>query len=67
MVLRLFILIRGIIYQLFKEYHYRAEVRPRFGVSLTTLVDCLNTFTSTAGATALELRYPGTDMELILR
>ncbi|GAQ86775.1 Repair protein Rad1 [Klebsormidium nitens] len=53
--------------ELFKEYQYHANVRPRFGVSLTTLVDCLNTFASTAGTTALELRYPGTDMELILR
>lgn len=53
--------------ELFRSYAYNAEVRPRFGVSLGLFVDCLNTFTLSGGTTALELRYPGPDMQLLLR
>eukprot|EP01018_Ginkgo_biloba_P013031 Gb_17733 [translate_table: standard] len=53
--------------ELFRTYDYKAEVRPRFGVSLGLFVDCLNTFTFSGGTTALELRYPGSDMQLLLR
>ncbi|BBN13764.1 cell cycle checkpoint protein [Marchantia polymorpha subsp. ruderalis] len=53
--------------ELFRTYDYQAQVRPRFGVSLNLLVDCLNTFTSSTGSTALELRYPGFDMQLMLK
>ncbi|KAH9322015.1 hypothetical protein KI387_016654 [Taxus chinensis] len=53
--------------QLFRTYGYNAEVRPRFGVSLGPLVDSLNIFTLSGGTTALELRYPGPDMQLHFR
>ncbi|KAJ7546478.1 hypothetical protein O6H91_08G041300 [Diphasiastrum complanatum] len=53
--------------ELFRTYEYHADVRPRFGVSLGLLVDCLNTFTSSSGTTALELQYPGSDMQLTLK
>ncbi|XP_057859645.1 uncharacterized protein LOC131068472 isoform X2 [Cryptomeria japonica] len=53
--------------ELFRTYSYNAEVRPRFGVGLGLLVDCLNTFTLSGGTTALELRYPGPDMQLLFR
>eukprot|EP00250_Pteridium_aquilinum_P010703 c19576_g1_i1 orf=51-707(-) len=53
--------------ELFRTYEYQAEVRPRFGVSLGLLVDSLSTFTSSTGTTALEFRYPGPDMQLLLK
>lgn len=53
--------------ELFRTYVYQAEVRPRFGVSLGLLVDSLSTFTSSTGTTALEFRYPGPDMQLLLK
>jgi cell cycle checkpoint protein len=53
--------------ELFREYQYQAGVRPRFGVSLALLIDCLHTFTSSTGTTALELCYPGPDMQLLLK
>jgi hypothetical protein len=54
-------------WQLFREYVYQAEIRPKFGVSLGLLIDSLNTFTSSTGTTALELCYPGPDMQMILK
>lgn len=53
--------------ELFRAYEYNAEVRPRFGVSLGLFVDCLNAFTLAGGTTAVELRYPGPDMQLLFR
>ncbi|KAI5059632.1 hypothetical protein GOP47_0025951 [Adiantum capillus-veneris] len=53
--------------ELFRTYVYQADVRPRFGVSLGLLVDSLSTFTSSTGTTALEFRYPGPDMQLLLK
>ena len=53
--------------QLFVEYKFQAEARSRFEVSLSLLVDCLNAFTSAAGSNALEIRYPGRDMQLLLK
>lgn len=53
--------------ELFREYVYQAEIRPKFGVSLGLLIDSLNTFTSSTGTTALELCYPGPDMQMILK
>lgn len=53
--------------ELFHTYEYRADVRPRFGVSLGLLVDSLSTFASSTGTTALEIRYPGSDMQLLLK
>ncbi|EFJ24062.1 hypothetical protein SELMODRAFT_102024 [Selaginella moellendorffii] len=52
--------------ELFVSYEYSAESRPRFGVSLGLLVDTLSTFSST-GTTGLELSYPGSDMQLLLK
>ncbi|MCO5582907.1 hypothetical protein L7F22_036810 [Adiantum nelumboides] len=53
--------------ELFRTYVYQADVRPRFGVSLGLLVDSISTFTSSSGTTALEFRYPGPDMQLLLK
>ncbi|KAH7424271.1 hypothetical protein KP509_11G000300 [Ceratopteris richardii] len=53
--------------ELFRTYVYQADVRPRFGVSLGLLVDSLSTFTSSTGTAALELQYPGPDMQLLLK
>uniref|UniRef100_A0A803LTY3 Uncharacterized protein n=1 Tax=Chenopodium quinoa TaxID=63459 RepID=A0A803LTY3_CHEQI len=46
---------------------YTAEARPRFGVSLGLLVDCLNTFSVPGHSSTIELRYPGPDMQLLLK
>uniref|UniRef100_A0A453QJ07 Uncharacterized protein n=1 Tax=Aegilops tauschii subsp. strangulata TaxID=200361 RepID=A0A453QJ07_AEGTS len=54
-------------HQLFAEYDYGAEGRPRFGLSLGLLVDCLNMFTVPGFASPVEIRYPGPDMQLLLR
>ncbi|KAG9445186.1 hypothetical protein H6P81_016526 [Aristolochia fimbriata] len=48
--------------ELFVSYEYTAEGRPRFGLSLGLFIDCLNMF-----STAVEIRYPGSDMQLILK
>ncbi|XP_068635909.1 uncharacterized protein [Aristolochia californica] len=48
--------------ELFVSYEYTAEGRPRFGLSLGLFIDCLNMFSS-----AVEIRYPGSDMQLILK
>ncbi|CAL1376170.1 unnamed protein product [Linum trigynum] len=53
--------------ELFAQYDYNAEERPRFGVSLGLFVDCLSTFTVPGRATAIEIRYPGPDMQLLLK
>ncbi|XP_057518760.1 uncharacterized protein LOC130799623 isoform X2 [Amaranthus tricolor] len=46
--------------ELFMKYEYTAEARPRFGVSLGLLVDCLNTFSVPGHSSTIELRYPDT-------
>jgi cell cycle checkpoint protein len=53
--------------QLFVEYDYAAEGRPRFGLSLGLLVDCLNMFSVPGCASSVEIRYPGPDMQLLLK
>ncbi|KAL5715389.1 exodeoxyribonuclease III [Ranunculus cassubicifolius] len=53
--------------ELFLSYDYRAEGRPRFGVSLSLFVDCLNTFSVPGHASVIELCYPGPDMQLLLK
>ncbi|XP_030948004.1 uncharacterized protein LOC115972008 [Quercus lobata] len=57
--------------ELFIKYEYGgAQGRPRFGVSLGLLVDCLNTFSVPAGgrsSSTIEIRYPGPDMQLLLK
>uniref|UniRef100_M8B2P2 Cell cycle checkpoint protein RAD1 n=1 Tax=Aegilops tauschii TaxID=37682 RepID=M8B2P2_AEGTA len=52
--------------ELFAEYDYGAEGRPRFGLSLGLLVDCLNMFTVPGFASPVGIRYPGPDMQLLL-
>ncbi|KAK9716181.1 hypothetical protein RND81_06G216200 [Saponaria officinalis] len=53
--------------ELFVKYEYTADARPRFGVSLGLLVDCLNTFSVPGHSSMIELRYPGPDMQLLLK
>ncbi|KAL2901334.1 Cell cycle checkpoint protein RAD1 [Bienertia sinuspersici] len=53
--------------ELFVKYEYTAEARPRFGVSLGLLVDCLNTFSVPGHSSMIEFRYPGPDMQLLLK
>ncbi|ESQ55644.1 hypothetical protein EUTSA_v10025847mg [Eutrema salsugineum] len=53
--------------ELFTKYEYGAEGRPRFGISLGLLVDCLNTFSSPGHSNTIEIKYPGPDMELLLK
>lgn len=55
--------------ELFQRYDFTAANRLRFGISLTVLVDCLAAFASSHGygATALEMQYPGLDMQLLLK
>ncbi|TVU12807.1 hypothetical protein EJB05_46467 [Eragrostis curvula] len=53
--------------ELFVEYEYAGEGRVRFGLSLGLLVDCLNTFSSPGHASTVEMRYPGPDMQLLLK
>ncbi|KAF9588497.1 hypothetical protein IFM89_011697 [Coptis chinensis] len=54
--------------ELFVSYEYRAEGRPRFGISLGLFVDCLNTFYVPGRAsTTIEISYPGPDMQLLLK
>ncbi|KAL3497878.1 hypothetical protein ACH5RR_040610 [Cinchona calisaya] len=53
--------------ELFVRYEYSAEGRPRFGVSLGLFVDCLNTFSVPGNSTSIEIRYPGPDMQLLLK
>ncbi|KAF3964649.1 hypothetical protein ACB098_10G020900 [Castanea mollissima] len=57
--------------ELFIKYEYGgAQGRPRFGVSLGLLVNCLNTFSvpgSGRSSSTIEIRYPGPDMQLLLK
>ncbi|KAG8660033.1 uncharacterized protein LOC110608553 isoform X1 [Manihot esculenta] len=53
--------------ELFVQYQYNAQGRPRFGVSLGLFVDCLNTFSVPGHSTAIEIQYPGPDMQLLLK
>ncbi|KAF8379936.1 hypothetical protein HHK36_027401 [Tetracentron sinense] len=53
--------------ELFLSYEYRSEGRPRFGVSLGIFVDCLNTFSVPGHSSTIEIRYPGPDMQLLLK
>lgn len=53
--------------ELFIKYEYRAQGRPRFGVSLGLLVDCLNTFSVPGHSSVIEIQYPGPDMQLLLK
>ncbi|KAI4303327.1 hypothetical protein MLD38_038973 [Melastoma candidum] len=53
--------------ELFVQYEYRARDRPRFGLSLGLFVDCLNTFSAPGSSSCIEIRYPGPDMQLLLR
>ncbi|KAL6005711.1 hypothetical protein ACLOJK_006282 [Asimina triloba] len=53
--------------ELFVSYEYTAEGRPRFGLSLGLFIDCLNTFSTPGHSTVIEIRYPGPDMQLLLR
>lgn len=53
--------------ELFVFYEYTAEGRPRFGMSLDLFVDGLNIFSALGSATVVEIRYPGPDMELVLK
>ncbi|KAK4769753.1 hypothetical protein SAY87_030285 [Trapa incisa] len=53
--------------ELFIRYEYNAQGRPRFGVSLGLLVDSLNTFSVPGHPSAIEIQYPGPDMQLLLK
>ncbi|XP_020588975.1 uncharacterized protein LOC110030553 isoform X2 [Phalaenopsis equestris] len=53
--------------ELFLIYDYAAEGRPRFGLSLGLFVDCLNTFSTPGHSPMIEIRYPGPDMQLLLK
>ncbi|CAN0908146.1 hypothetical protein LINGRAHAP2_LOCUS25145 [Linum grandiflorum] len=53
--------------ELFVQYDFNADGRPRFGVSLGLFVDCLSTFSVPGRPTAIEIRYPGPDMQLLLK
>ncbi|XP_010518666.1 PREDICTED: uncharacterized protein LOC104798334 isoform X2 [Tarenaya hassleriana] len=53
--------------ELFVKYEYGAQGRPRFGISLGLLVDCLNTFSIPGLSSTIEIQYPGPDMELLIK
>ncbi|XP_071723911.1 uncharacterized protein [Rutidosis leptorrhynchoides] len=53
--------------ELFLQYEYKAQGRPRFGVSLGLLIDSLNTFSVPGHSNTIEIRYPGPDMQLLLK
>ncbi|KAG5524227.1 hypothetical protein RHGRI_031033 [Rhododendron griersonianum] len=53
--------------ELFIQYDYSAQGRPRFGVSLGLFVDCLNTFSVPGQSNTIEIQYPGPDMQLLLK
>ncbi|PKA47681.1 cell cycle checkpoint protein [Apostasia shenzhenica] len=53
--------------ELFLVYEYAAEGRPRFGLSLGLFVDCLNAFSAPGNSAMIEIRYPGPDMQLLLK
>lgn len=53
--------------ELFVRYEYSAQGRPRFGVSLGLFADCLNTFSAPGHSSLIEIRYPGPDMQLLVK
>lgn len=53
--------------ELFIRYEYTAQGRPRFGLSLGLFVDCLNTFSVPGHSSTIEIRYPGPDMQLLIK
>ncbi|XVE57406.1 hypothetical protein DITRI_Ditri04bG0088300 [Diplodiscus trichospermus] len=53
--------------ELFVRYEYNAEGRPRFGVSLGLFVDCLSTFSAPGRSSMIEIKYPGPDMQLLVK
>ncbi|XP_002527664.2 cell cycle checkpoint protein RAD1 [Ricinus communis] len=53
--------------ELFSRYEYNGEGRPRFGVSLGLFVDCLNTFSVPGHQSAIEIQYPGPDLQLLIK
>ncbi|GAB4857856.1 hypothetical protein Ancab_015762 [Ancistrocladus abbreviatus] len=53
--------------ELFVQYEYSAQVRPHFGVSLGLLIDTLSTFSVPGRSNMIELRYPGPDMQLLIK
>lgn len=53
--------------ELFIQYDYSAQGRPRFGVSLGLFVDCLNTFSVPGQSNTIEIQYPGPGMQLLLK
>ncbi|RDY09927.1 hypothetical protein CR513_05614, partial [Mucuna pruriens] len=53
--------------ELFIRYDYNARGRPRFGVSLGHLVDCLNAFSVPGQSSIIQIQYPGPDMQLLLK
>lgn len=53
--------------ELFVRYDYNAEGRPRFGVSLGLFVDCLNAFSVPSQSGVIQIQYPGSDMQLLLK
>ncbi|CAL5036502.1 unnamed protein product [Urochloa decumbens] len=53
--------------ELFVQYDYAGEGRERFGLSLGLFVDSLNIFSAPGHASAVEIRYPGPDMQLLLK
>ncbi|KAK1379090.1 Damaged DNA binding,exodeoxyribonuclease III [Heracleum sosnowskyi] len=53
--------------ELFVRYEYSAQARVRFGVSLGLFVDSLNTFSIPAHSSTIQIRYPGPDMQLLLK
>jgi hypothetical protein len=44
-----------------------AEGRPRFGLSLVLLVDCLSILSAPGNASVIEIQYVGPDMQLLLK
>ncbi|XP_023534469.1 uncharacterized protein LOC111796019 isoform X2 [Cucurbita pepo subsp. pepo] len=53
--------------EVFIRYEYSAQARPRFGVSLGIFVDSLNTFSVPGRLSIVEIKYPGPDMQLLLK
>ncbi|KAG7035494.1 Cell cycle checkpoint protein RAD1 [Cucurbita argyrosperma subsp. argyrosperma] len=53
--------------EVFIRYEYTAQARPRFGVSLGIFVDSLNTFSVPGRLSIVEIKYPGPDMQLLLK
>ncbi|EPS59660.1 hypothetical protein M569_15145, partial [Genlisea aurea] len=53
--------------ELFIKYRFRSQGRPRFGVSLGLLVDSISIFSVPGRPNNIELIYPGSDMQLLLR